>query len=140
MKEPIKNKLNIFLIEDNPGDMYLISESLKKSKLFYQLFMGTDGSEAIELFQQCKASKYPKPDLIILDLNLPRIDGREVLSIINNDLYLNKIPIIILSTSLYNPDLIQVDHSQRILYIQKPYHLKEYESFIQKIESFCRSM
>src|SRR4051812_5206406 len=92
--------IDILMVEDNPADIDLMKEALKESKILTQLFIVGDGVEALEfLSQEGKFENAVRPDLILLDLNLPKKDGREVLKQMKNDPYLKSIPIVILSSS-----------------------------------------
>ena len=102
--EPVE----ILLVEDNPGDYRLTKEALKEGKVYNNLHWAQDGVEAIDfLKRQGKHAKAPRPDIILLDLNLPKKDGREVLSEIKGDEDLRKIPVVILTTSKAEEDVLK---------------------------------
>src|SRR6188768_101323 len=92
--------IEILLVEDNPGDVRLTKEALKEGKVYNNLHWAKDGVEALEFLRREGSHKNaPRPDIILLDLNLPMVDGREVLSIIKNDSHLKHIPVVVLTTS-----------------------------------------
>ena len=100
--------IEILLVEDNPGDSRLAKEALKESKLKNNLYIAEDGVEAMNfLYKTGKYSKMPRPDLVILDLNLPKKDGREVLAEIKNDDNLKRIPVVILTISKAEEDILK---------------------------------
>lgn len=99
-KNPLGEPVKILLVEDSPGDVRLTVEALEDCKVNKELFITEDGVEAMEfLHRQGKYSDAPRPDLILLDLNLPRKNGREVLEEIKQDDYLRRIPVVILTVS-----------------------------------------
>ncbi|MEW5725311.1 MAG: response regulator, partial [Thermodesulfobacteriota bacterium] len=97
---PENNKVQILLVEDNPFDVDITREALKDAKVINKLFVVEDGVEAMNfLRKQAPYTEAPRPDLILLDLNLPRKDGREVLAEVKTDPHLKRIPVVILTTS-----------------------------------------
>jgi chemotaxis family two-component system response regulator Rcp1 len=129
--------INILLVEDNPGDIRLTREVLKEGKIQNRLSVVTDGEEAIHFLK--KAGQYKDactPDLILLDLNLPKKDGREVLSIIKSDPTLVCIPVIILTTSAAENDIVSTYSKHANCYITKPVDFSQFINVIRAIENF----
>jgi chemotaxis family two-component system response regulator Rcp1 len=129
--------IDILLVEDNPGDIRLTREVLKEGKIRNNLDVVTDGEEAIFFLK--KMGKYkdaPTPDLILLDLNLPKKDGREVLAEIKNDPDLVCIPVIILTTSAAEKDIINTYSNHANCYITKPVDFAQFITVIRAIENF----
>lgn len=129
--------VNILLIEDNPGDVRLAQEAFKEGKLEVNLDVVMDGIEALLLLN----NKPPyqdsnRPDLILLDLNLPKKDGREVLSEIKQDINLRRIPVVILTTSNAEQDVIHSYNLHVNCYINKPVDFDHFFEIIKKIEDF----
>ena len=137
MKEEIERQKTIFLIEDNKADIRLIAEGLKTSSLPHQIFTVKDGVEAMAYLQQ--EGEYegaPLPELILLDLNLPRKDGREVLAEIKSHPKLEQIPIIVLTTSSNEQDILNGYDIRKNLYITKSRNLNQLFQLVKKIEEF----
>ena len=129
--------IEILLVEDNPGDVRLTQEALKENKVCNTMSVVEDGLEAVSfLRQEGKYSDAPRPDLILLDLNLPKKDGREVLAEIKNDPDLKRIPVVVLTTSKAEEDIIKMYDNYANCYITKPVDLDEFISIIKSIENF----
>ncbi|OLS14688.1 MAG: response regulator receiver [Promethearchaeota archaeon CR_4] len=129
--------VNILLVEDNPGDVLLFSEFLKETKTSYTLHVVEDGEEALMfLGQREKYHDKPRPDLIVLDLNLPKIDGFEVLQELKQDPQLKRIPVIILTSSHAEMDIEKSYDLHANCYITKPSELKEFTEVVKAIEHF----
>jgi CheY-like chemotaxis protein len=129
--------INILLIEDNPGDVRLTQEAFKEGKVSTNLDIVMDGVEAIKyLRKQEKYANAVTPDLILLDLNLPKRDGREVLKEVKADEHLKRIPIVILTTSNAEQDIIKSYNLHVNCYINKPVDYDKFFDIIQKIEDF----
>jgi CheY-like chemotaxis protein len=129
--------IEILLIEDNPGDVRLTIEALKDSKIRNRLSVVKEGVEAMTfLRQQAQYADAPRPDLILLDLNLPRKDGREVLAEIKQDSKLKSIPVVILTTSDAKPDIVRAYDLHANCYITKPVDLDQFMHIVQSIEEF----
>lgn len=129
--------VEILLVEDNPGDVRLTLEALKDGKVHNHLSVATDGVEAMEfLRRQGKCAGAPRPDLILLDLNLPRKDGREVLSEIKEDPGLRSIPVVILTTSQAEEDIIRAYDHNANCYITKPVDFDQFMKVVKSIEDF----
>ncbi|HUW50648.1 MAG TPA: response regulator [Sulfuricella sp.] len=131
------NIVDILLVEDNPGDVRLTEEALKESKLAVSMRVARDGIEALAMLRgEGDYADQPQPDLILLDLNMPRMDGREVLRQIKSDDRLKHIPVVVLTTSEAEKDIIQAYGLHANCYITKPVELEEFMKIIQSIEGF----
>ena len=129
--------IEILLVEDNPGDMRLTKEALKEGKVYSNLHWAKDGVEALEfLRQEGKFAGAPRPDIILLDLNLPRKDGREVLSVIKNDERLRNIPVVVLTTSKAEEDVLKSYALHANCYVTKPVDLEKFIVVVQSIDKF----
>lgn len=131
------NPVRVLLVEDNPADADLAKETLEASKLMLELSVVSNGMEAIEFIRQRGAfSAAPRPDLILLDLNLPKKDGREVLADIKEDATLRRIPIVILTSSDAEKDIVQSYNLGANCYLTKPLDLAAFRSVVQAVENF----
>jgi CheY-like chemotaxis protein len=129
--------IEILLVEDHPGDVRLAVEALRDAKVRNRLHVVEDGVEAMSfLRQQGKYLGIPRPDLILLDLNLPRKDGREVLAEIKQDAHLKRIPVVILTSSAAEQDVLQAYNLHANCYITKPVDLDQFLSVVRSIEDF----
>ena len=129
--------IEILLVEDNPGDVRLLQESLKDGKIHNKIHVVKDGVEALDyLRRHSPFEKATRPDLVLLDLNLPRKDGREVLAEIKEDADLKRIPVIILTTSAAEADIIKAYDLHANCYITKPVDLAQFINVAKKIEDF----
>jgi CheY-like chemotaxis protein len=129
--------IDILLVEDNLGDARLAKEALKDSKLKNNLFHVIDGVEAMKfLMKEGEYSDVPRPDLILLDLNLPRKDGREVLKEIKESDNLKRIPVVILTMSQAEEDIFKSYNLHANCYITKPLDLNQFIKVVQSIEDF----
>lgn len=127
----------IFLVEDNKADIRLIEEALKNSSIYYQLVTVRDGVEAMAyLKQQEPYNEALKPNLIVLDLNLPKKDGREVLAEIKSDSKLKLIPVIVLTTSRNEDDIHRSYDLNANCFISKSRNLKQLFAIVKRIEEF----
>lgn len=127
----------ILLVEDNPGDVRLAQEALKESKIRNKLFVVNDGVEAMEyLRRQGKYADAVRPDLILLDLNLPRKSGREVLTEIKTDGSLKRIPVVVLTVSRAEEDIIKAYDRYANCYITKPLDFNQFMAVTKAIEGF----
>lgn len=127
----------ILLVEDNPGDTRLAREALKESKLNNTMNSVVDGVEAMDyLHKRGKYTDVTRPDLIILDLNLPRKDGREVLGEIKTDVYLRTIPVVILTTSKSEEDILRAYELHANCFITKPMDMNQFIKVVQSITDF----
>ncbi len=128
---------NILLVEDNPGDVLLLKEFLKGAKSPFNLHVAEDGEEALLfLNQQDKYHVSPRPDLIILDLNLPKVDGFEVLQFVKQNPKLKSIPVIILTSSHAEMDITKSYDLHANCYLTKPSELSEFSEMVKSIEHF----
>ncbi len=129
--------IDILLVEDNPGDVRLAQEALKESKIRNKLFVAEDGVEAIAfLRRQGKYADMPRPDLILLDLNLPRKNGREVLAEIKTDENLKRIPVVIMTVSRAEEDITKCYNHHANCYITKPLDFHQFMEVTKSIEEF----
>lgn len=137
MKSAQGKPINILLVEDNEPDVVLTQEAFKEAKISNALYVVEDGVEALDyLYQQGKYSDAPRPDLILLDLNLPRKDGRAVLQEIKSDPALASIPVVILTTSSDERDVVRAYTSHANCYIVKPVDFLQFMSIVRSIEGF----
>lgn len=128
---------NILLVDDNPADRKLIAHLFKTWTVSYQLHFAQDGEEATDfLFQRGKFVGSPRPNIILLDLNMPNKDGRDVLKEVKSDPILRRIPIIILTTSSSDQDVCTAYDYQANSYIQKPRELDQFQSIVNLIEQY----
>ncbi|MEP6731299.1 MAG: response regulator [bacterium] len=129
--------LEVLLVEDSPGDVRLTREAFRDANMHIRLHVVTDGVEAMTFLRQQQAhAESPRPDLILLDLNLPRMDGREVLAHIKADEVLRMIPTVILTTSESEADIISSYKLQANCYLSKPVQLDAFESLVRSINDF----
>lgn len=129
--------IEILLIEDNAGDARLAMEALREAKVHNNLSWVTDGVDALAfLRREGKHAKAPRPDLVLLDLNLPRKDGREVLAAVKADEKLRRIPVVVLTTSQAEEDILKAYHLNANCYITKPVDLDQFMKVIKTIKEF----
>jgi CheY-like chemotaxis protein len=129
--------IEILLVEDNPGDARLAKEALKDSKLANNLYHVEDGEQAMRfLYREGEHADAPRPDLVLLDLNLPRKDGREVLAEIKGDAQLRGIPVVILTVSSDEEDILKTYNLHANCYITKPIDLDQFIKVVRSIEDF----
>jgi chemotaxis family two-component system response regulator Rcp1 len=137
VSEQIGDAVNILLVEDNPADVRLTKEALIEGKVRNTMKVVKDGVEALAFLRQ--EGKYKDeilPDLILLDLNMPRMDGREVLEIIKSDLDFKRIPVVILTTSKDEEDILTTYNNHANCFITKPVDLDNFLAVINTIEEF----
>lgn len=133
----LKKRLEILLVEDSPDDVVITKEALKGTKILYNLSVPQDGVEAMAfLRRKDKYAKAPRPDLILLDLNLPKKDGHEVLGEIKADQCLKQIPVIVLTSSDNERDIVKSYDLHANCYITKPSNLNELLDVTRAIESW----
>ena len=135
--EAFGDPIEILLVEDNPGDVRLTREALRDGKIYNNLYVVRDGVEAMAFLR--KTGEYtsaPRPDLILLDLNLPRKDGHEVLAEVKSDENLRRIPVVILTTSQAEEDIIKTYDLHVNCYITKPVDLDQFVKIVKSIEEF----
>lgn len=129
--------IEILLIEDNPGDVRLTREVFREAKMQNNLHVAIDGVEAMSfLRREGKYAHAPRPDLILLDLNLPKKDGREVLAEIKSDELLKRIPVVALTTSRSEEDILKTYNLHVNCYIIKPVDFEQFIGVIRGIEDF----
>lgn len=129
--------IEILLVEDNPGDVRLTREALKEGKVRNNLYVAQDGVVALDFLQRKgEYAKAVRPDLILLDLNLPRKDGRELLADIKADDDLKRIPVVILTTSKDEEDILKTYNLYANCYITKPVDLDQFITVVKAIEDF----
>lgn len=129
--------IEILLVEDNPGDVRLTIEALKEGKVANKINVAMDGLEAMAFLQRKgKYENAPTPDLILLDLNLPKKNGREVLAEIKMDSKLKHIPVVVLTTSQAEKDIIMTYNMHANCYITKPVDFDQFINVVKSIENF----
>lgn len=129
--------VDILLVEDNPADVRLTKEALKDAKVLNQVYVAKDGVEAMAfLHREAPFTEVPVPDLVLLDLNLPRKDGREVLSEIKKDPQLKRIPVVVLTTSKADEDIIRSYNLHANAYVTKPVDLNRFIEITHAMEEF----
>jgi CheY-like chemotaxis protein len=137
MQNPTKMK--VLIVEDSPTDVKIIERTMKRSKIKCDLFFATDGAEALEfLFQRGKFGDVPRPDLILLDLKLPKVDGFEVLNEIKQDDRLRRIPVIVLTVSAREEDAVRAYDSGAASYMTKPVTPEDFEKLINTVQEYWR--
>jgi len=129
--------IEVLLVEDNPGDVRLTVEAFKENKLYNDLHVVGDGIEALAfLRQEGKYANAPRPSFILLDLNLPKKDGRQVLAEIKEDPDLKRIPVVILTTSAAEEDILRTYDLHANCYVTKPVDLDQFIKIVRSIEDF----
>jgi chemotaxis family two-component system response regulator Rcp1 len=133
----VAREVNILLVEDNPGDVRLTLEALRDGRIANQLHVVHDGEDAMEFARrQGVYIDAPRPDLILLDLNLPKKDGREVLEELKNDPELHRIPVIVLTTSSAESDVLRSYDLHANCFISKPIGYDDFIAAVRSIENF----
>jgi CheY-like chemotaxis protein len=141
MGNQLVKPINILLVEDNPGDADLAREALENSKFNNNLQVVDDGEKAMAfLHREGPYRDAPRPDLILLDLNLPKKDGRQVLAEIKADPELKRIPVVILTTSRAEEDVLRTYNLHANCYITKPIDLNQFLHVVRSIEDFWMSI
>jgi two-component system, chemotaxis family, response regulator Rcp1 len=128
--------LKILLVEDSPSDVRLTREALKDSPVPVQITVARDGVEAMDYLQQAKLGFADRPDLVLLDLNLPRKNGREVLAEVKSSPALKQIPVVVLTSSKSEEDISEAYSLNANCYITKPGDLTEYVNVLKAVEDF----
>lgn len=137
MRAKFTQPIEILLVEDNPGDVRLTKEAFKERKIRNNLHVVWDGKEALDFLKKRNGyGSAVRPDIILLDLNLPKLDGREVLMKIKNDHSLRRIPVVILTTSDNEKDVFDSYNRHANCYITKPVELEQFEDVVTTIERF----
>jgi len=129
--------LNVLLVEDNPGDVRLTLETFRDANKSVRLHLAANGVEAMAFLRREGTNALaPRPVLILLDLNLPKMDGREVLAEVKGDIDLKTIPIVILTTSDTESDITRSYQLQANCYLTKPVRLEEFENLVKSVNEF----
>ncbi len=127
----------VLLVEDSPCDVRLTREALKEGKVRNNLSVVSDGVEAMEfLRREGKYADAPRPDIVLLDLNMPRKDGREVLAEMKSDENLKRIPVVVLTTSEAEQDILKTYDLHANCYLTKPVDLEQFISIVKSVEDF----
>jgi chemotaxis family two-component system response regulator Rcp1 len=133
--------IEILLVEDNPGDVELTREALGAAKVANRLHVVDDGADAVDfLFRNGKFADAPRPDIIFLDLNLPKKDGRQVLSEIKAEPSLSQIPVVVLTTSQAEEDILRAYQLHANCYVTKPVDFNRFMHIVSTIEEFWLSV
>jgi chemotaxis family two-component system response regulator Rcp1 len=139
--KPLHKLIEILLVEDSPADILITREAFEEAKLLNSLHVAEDGVQAMEfLRRQGRYASAPRPDLILLDLNLPRKNGREVLAEIKNDPDLKSIPVVILTTSGTDEDILKAYDLHANCYVVKPVGFESFLKAVQSIRNFWFSV
>lgn len=134
---PAERVFDILLVEDNPGDIRLTREALKESRMPSRLFTARDGEEAMAFLSRSPGfSDVPRPHLVLLDLNLPKKNGSEVLKDMKEDVGLRSIPVIVMSTSGDPGDVSRSYRLHANCYVRKPVEMSTFQQVVEKIEDF----
>lgn len=133
--------IEVLMVEDNPGDVRLTREALRGGKIWNEIHVVMDGVAALDfLYRKPPYERAPRPDLVLLDLNLPKKDGREVLAAIKSDPNLKTIPVVILTTSQAEEDVIRAYNLNCNCYVTKPVDFDQFTRIVQTIEQFWLSV
>jgi len=133
-------QIHILLVDDNEGDILLTREALEEARIINKISIAYDGMEAIRFLKSLPSFGTSMPDLILLDINLPKMDGTEVLSIIKSDPDLKRIPVIMLTTSSAEKDILASYNNYANCYITKPVDLDQFMDVVRTIEGFWISI
>jgi CheY-like chemotaxis protein len=134
---PVSTPIDVLLVEDDPADELITREAFQDNKIGNTLYVVRDGQEALDfLFRRGKYADAVRPDLILLDLNLPKYDGREVLQVIKNDEGLASIPVVVLTTSSAEEDILRSYRLHANAYVTKPVDLDQFVAAIRQIDDF----
>ncbi len=134
-------QIEVLLVEDDPGDVLMTKEAFEDYKLKNQLHVVTDGAEAMDfLRRRGEHTQAPRPDLVLLDLNLPRMDGREVLQAIKSDPDLASIPVVVLTTSEAEEDVLRSYSLHANAYVTKPVDFERFIQVVRQIDEFFVSV
>ena len=134
---PTLSPVNVMLVEDDPGDVVLVQEAFSGNERINEIRVASDGVHALE---QLRDPERPLPDLILLDLNLPRMDGRELLAEIKSDRRLGGIPVVVLTTSQAQKDIVRSYELHANAYVSKPADLTHFLSVVREIDNFFVSI
>ncbi|MEU6538463.1 response regulator [Streptomyces sp. NPDC047000] len=137
MTTPAATPINVLLVEDDPGDELMTREAFEDNKIGNTLHVVRDGEEALDfLYQREQHAGAPRPDLILLDLNLPKYDGRQVLEQIKSDAELSLIPVVVLTTSAAEEDILRSYRLHANAYVTKPVDLDQFIAAVRQIDDF----
>jgi len=141
MSHPVTGAIEVLLVEDDPGDVLMTREAFDDNKVRNSLHVVSDGVEAVAfLRREGEYRNAPRPDLILLDLNLPRKDGREVLEEIKADEELRRIPVVVLTTSEAEEDVLRSYHLHANAYVTKPVDFEQFINVVRHIDEFFVSV
>jgi CheY-like chemotaxis protein len=133
--------IEVLLVEDDPGDVLMTQEAFEEHKVRNKLNVVQDGEEALAyLRREGQYADAPRPDLVLLDLNLPRVDGREVLQVIKEDQDLRRIPVVVLTTSQADEDIIRSYSLHANAYVTKPVDFDSFIAVVRQIDEFFVSV
>ncbi len=136
---PNPEVIKVLVVEDNPNDVAIIKRAMRKSDVKCELYFARDGEEALDfLYGQGEFEDAPRPDLILIDLNLPKINGLEVLTKIKEDDRLKRLPVIVLTISEREEDMAKAYDSGAASYMTKPVDSKDFERLIQTVQEYWR--
>ena len=134
---PVPAPIDVLLVEDDPADELITREAFQDNKIGNTLYVVHDGQEALDfLFRRGQYADAVRPDLILLDLNLPKYDGREVLQVVKNDEGLASIPVVVLTTSSAEEDILRSYRLHANAYVTKPVDLDQFVAAIRQIDDF----
>jgi CheY-like chemotaxis protein len=134
---PAGRAIEILLVEDDPGDVLITREVLEHNKFKNRLHVARDGEEGLNfLYQRGTHQDAPRPDLILLDLNLPKYDGRQLLEKVKSDADLSRIPVVVLTTSSAEEDIVRSYKLHANAYVAKPVDLDQFVSAVRQIDEF----
>lgn len=137
MSTPAAQPVEVLLVEDDPADELMTREAFEDNKIRNTLHVVRDGEEALDfLYRRGRHAGAPRPDLILLDLNLPKYDGREVLGVVKNDPELALIPVVVLTTSSAEEDILRSYQLHANAYVTKPVDLDQFMAAIRQIDQF----
>jgi two-component system response regulator len=137
MTTPAANPIDVLLVEDDPGDELMTREAFEDNKIGNTLHVVRDGEEALDfLYRRGDHTDAPQPDLILLDLNLPKYDGRQVLERIKSDPELAHIPVVVLTTSAAEEDILRSYKLHANAYVTKPVDLDQFIAAVRQIDDF----
>lgn len=137
MTTPAATPINVLLVEDDPGDELMTREAFEDNKIGNTLHVVRDGEEALDfLYRREQHTGAPRPDLILLDLNLPKYDGRQVLEQIKSDAELSLIPVVVLTTSAAEEDILRSYQLHANAYVTKPVDLDQFIAAVRQIDDF----
>jgi CheY-like chemotaxis protein len=133
--------IEVLLVEDDPGDVLMTQEAFEEHKVRNKLNVVQDGEEALAyLRREGRYADAPRPDLVLLDLNLPRVDGREVLQVIKEDQDLRRIPVVVLTTSQADEDILRSYSLHANAYVTKPVDFDSFIAVVRQIDEFFVSV